>query len=68
MSGKAYNSLYRACSFTLFIKASKATSLSNSFTLSTSSLNLFKYAHVDLLSVGNPKKLYGASLGGYIGT
>ena len=34
-------------SFTPLIKASKATSLNNSFTLSISSLNLFKYDHVD---------------------
>ena len=47
------------CFFTLYIKASKATCSSNSFTLSISLLNLLKYARVN-------SPFYQATLKSYV--
>jgi hypothetical protein len=47
LSCKTWSFLWRECSFTPPIKASKATVSNNFFILSISSLNLHKYAHVD---------------------
>ena len=47
LSSRAYNFFHKAFSFTLLIRALKATDLIKFSTLSISSLNLFRYVLVD---------------------